>query len=48
MKRFLVLALIAALVAPAWGQTPPPPVEKKAEPKKPEKAEQEPRPEQQE
>ena len=48
MKRFLVLVLAAALAAPLWGQTPPPPVEKKAEPKKPEKAEQEPRPVQQE
>src|SRR5436190_11025667 len=48
MKRFLVIALIAALAAPVWGQTPPPPVEKKAEPKKPEKAEQEPRPVEQE
>jgi imidazolonepropionase-like amidohydrolase/Tol biopolymer transport system component len=48
MKRFLVLVLTAALAAPLWGQTPPPPVEKKAEPKKPEKAEQEPRPVQQE
>src|SRR5436190_6702751 len=48
MKRFLVNALIAAIAAPVWGQTPPPPVEKKAEPKKPEKAEQEPRPVEQE
>ena len=48
MKRFFVIALITALAVPLWGQTPPPPVEKKAEPKKPEKAEQEPRPVEQE
>jgi imidazolonepropionase-like amidohydrolase/Tol biopolymer transport system component len=50
MKRFLVIALLAAAI---HAQTPPPqpvPPEglKKAEPKKPEKAEQEPRPEKQE
>src|SRR5437763_5187193 len=47
MKRFLVIALIAAAV---HAQTPPPvpPEGKKAEAKKPEKAEQEPRPESQE
>src|ERR1051325_3593140 len=48
MKRLPILLLAAALAAPSWGQTPPPPVEKKAEPAKPEKAEQEPRPVQQE
>ena len=48
MKRLFVLVLTATLAAPVWGQTPPLPVEKKAEPKKPEKAEQEPRPVQQE
>jgi imidazolonepropionase-like amidohydrolase/Tol biopolymer transport system component len=50
MKRLPILLLAAVLAAPAWGQTPPPPppVEKKAEPPKPEKAEQEPRPVQQE
>jgi Tol biopolymer transport system component len=48
MKRVLIVLLALAVATPAalWGQTPP--VEKKAEPKKPEKAEQEPRPEQQE
>src|SRR5689334_1927779 len=48
MKRLPILFLAAALAVPVWGQTPPPPVEKTAEPAKPEKAEQEPRPVQQE
>src|SRR5215203_5690866 len=46
MKRTLiVLATILALAVPVMSQTPtPPPTDKKADPKKPEKAEQEPRP----
>jgi imidazolonepropionase-like amidohydrolase/Tol biopolymer transport system component len=50
MKRFMTLALALLLVAPALpAQTPPVPTQdKKAEPKKPEKAEQEPRPAEQE
>ncbi|MFL6245342.1 MAG: amidohydrolase family protein [Thermoanaerobaculia bacterium] len=46
MKRILIaLAVIAALATPVIPQTPtPPPTDKKADPKKPEKAEQEPRP----
>jgi imidazolonepropionase-like amidohydrolase/Tol biopolymer transport system component len=53
MKRFLVVALLAAAVAlhaqtPPQPQPVPPEGPKKAEPKKPEKAEQEPRPEKQE
>jgi Tol biopolymer transport system component len=51
MKRLLALLLIATLLAPATlAQTPPPtpPTDKKADPKDPEKAEQEPRPVEQE
>ena len=47
MKRTLLAALTAfALILPITAQTPPPapPTDKKADPKKPEKAEQEPRP----
>jgi hypothetical protein len=47
MKRTLfVLAALLILTAPVVAQTPPPvpPTDKKADPKKPEKAEQEPRP----
>ena len=46
MKRILIaLAVIATLATPVIAQTPtPPPTDKKADPKKPEKAEQEPRP----
>jgi imidazolonepropionase-like amidohydrolase/Tol biopolymer transport system component len=50
-KQLLALLAIAALAMPVTAaQTPPPvpPTDKKAEPKKPEKAEQEPRPESQE
>ena len=51
MHKLLVLIVAAMLIAPAaWAQTPPPtpPTDKKADPKKPEKAEQEPRPVEQE
>jgi len=51
MKKLIALLLISFLSAPiASTQTPPPtpPTDKKAEPKKPEKAEQEPRPVEQE
>jgi imidazolonepropionase-like amidohydrolase/Tol biopolymer transport system component len=51
MKRtLLALLTIAALANPVLAQTPPaaPPTDKKADPKKPEKAEQEPRPVEQE
>jgi hypothetical protein len=46
MKLFIIAVLTLALVLPLTAQTPPPtpPTDKKAEPKKPEKAEQEPRP----
>lgn len=47
MKRTLIaLVAVLALAAPSFAQTPPPvpPTDKKADPKKPEKAEQEPRP----
>ncbi|HVG25325.1 MAG TPA: amidohydrolase family protein [Thermoanaerobaculia bacterium] len=51
MKRLLTTLLVIALLAPAtFAQTPPPtpPTDKKADPKDPEKAEQEPRPVEQE
>src|ERR1044071_5644499 len=50
MKKFAALLIVAFLAAPLTPQTPPPnpPTDKKAEPKKPEKAEQEPRPVEQE
>ncbi|PYQ31980.1 MAG: amidohydrolase [Acidobacteria bacterium] len=50
MKRIAALLIVAFLAAPLIPQTPPPtpPTDKKAEPKKPEKAEQEPRPVEQE
>ena len=51
MKRLLTFLLILTLLAPAtFAQTPPPPppTDKKADPKDPEKAEQEPRPVEQE
>ncbi|HUP63051.1 MAG TPA: amidohydrolase family protein [Thermoanaerobaculia bacterium] len=50
MKHFIIAVLTLALSAPVTAQAPPPtpPSDKKADPKKPEKAEQKPRPVEQE